>query len=189
MDGRSPELQWGQSNPDLPRRSPVPNVVLIHTVESNADVFGKLCAEVMPGVPTRHVVDEGLLQDTIAAGRLTDDVRRRFRERVVAAQAEGADVVMFTCSSVGPATDGLADELGLPVFRVDEAMAERAVALGARVGVAATLPTTLEPTAELIRRAAGAASKDVDVTTALAEGAFDALRAGDGERHDRLVME
>jgi Asp/Glu/hydantoin racemase len=96
---------------------------------------------------------------------------------------------MLTCSSIGPSADGLGDELGIPVLRVDEAMADQAVALGARVGVAATLSTTLEPTAALVRRAAERAGRDVEVTTQLAEGAFQALRDGQAERHDALVMQ
>src|SRR5919107_918660 len=152
-------------------------VVLIHTVEGNVKVFGDLVQEIAPGLPAEHVVDESLLGDTIAAGELTEDVRQRFRARAEAARAAGADVIMLTCSSVGPSADGLGDELGVTVLRVDEAMAERAVALGNRVGVAATLPTTLGPTAGLVRRA-----------TELATGAFQALRSGDATRHDELVQ-
>jgi Asp/Glu/hydantoin racemase len=162
-------------------------VVLIHTVEGNVKVFGDLVQEIAPDLPAEHVVDESLLGDTIAAGVLTDDVRRRFRERAEAARRDGAEVIMLTCSSVGPSADGLGDELGVAVIRVDEAMAERAVELGPRVGVAATLPTTLGPTADLIQRAAAGLGRQVEVTTRLAEGAFDALRAGDGGRHDALV--
>ena len=166
----------------------MPNVVLIHTVASNAGLFGDLCAELMPDTSARHVVDEGLLDDTVAVGRLTDAVRARFRARAAEARAAGADLVVLTCSSVGPAADGLADELGVPVLRIDEAMAARAVALGRRVGVAATLPTTLEPTAELVRRAGAEAGQSVEVVTELAEGAFRALRSGDPEGHDALVL-
>jgi Asp/Glu/hydantoin racemase len=164
------------------------NVVLIHTVAGLENVFGPLCEEVAPGLAPRHVVDESLLNDTIAAGTLTDDVRARFRARAEQARADGADVIMLTCSSVGPAADDLSEDLGVTVLRVDEAMAERAVALGSRVGVAATLPTTLEPTAGLVRRAAERAGTAVGVTTELANGAFQALKGGDAARHDELVQ-
>lgn len=164
-------------------------VVLIHTVEGNVKVFGDLVQELAPGLPAEHVVDESLLGDTIAAGTLTDEVRQRFRERAEAARRDGADVIMLTCSSVGPSADGLGDELGVTVLRVDEAMAERAVEQGPRVGVAATLPTTLGPTADLIYRAASRLDRSVEVTTRLAEGAFQALRSGDGAQHDTLVVE
>lgn len=163
-------------------------VVLIHTVDGNIKVFDDLVQEIAPGLPAEHVVDESLLGDTIAAGVLTDEVRQRFRERAEAARRDGADVIMLTCSSVGPSVDGLGAELGVTVLRVDEAMAERAVELGPKVGVAATLPTTLGPTAELIERSAAKLGHPVQVTTRLAEGAFDVLRSGDAARHDALVM-
>src|SRR6476469_756224 len=172
----------------LRRGPPMTKVVLIHTVEGNVKVFGDLVQEIAPDLPAEHVVDESLLGDTIAAGVLTDEVRQRFRERAEAARRDGADVIMLTCSSVGPSADGLGDELGVIVLRVDEAMAERAVELGPAVGVAATLPTTLSPPADPIARAAAKLGRPVQVTTRLADGAFDALRSGDGARHDALVV-
>src|SRR4051794_25202756 len=159
-------------------------VVMIHTVEGNVKVFGDLVEEIAPGLPAEHIVDESLLGDTITAGTLTDEVRQRFRERAEAARADGADIIMLTCSSVGPSADGLGAALGVTVLRVDEAMAERAVELGPKVGVAATLPTTLGPTADLIQRAAEGLGRPVEVTTRLADGAFQALRSGDGAGHD-----
>ncbi|HEY3107510.1 MAG TPA: aspartate/glutamate racemase family protein, partial [Chloroflexota bacterium] len=157
-------------------------VVLIHTVASLPTTFDQLAAELLPGVEVEHVVDEALLQETMRAGGLTDGVRARFADDARRALATAPDAVVLTCSSVGPAADGL------DVHRIDQAMAERAVELGARIGVAATVPTTLGPTSELIERAAGAAGRPVEVRTRLVEGAFDALRGGQPEEHDRLVM-
>jgi Asp/Glu/hydantoin racemase len=68
-------------------------------------------------------------------------------------------------------------------------MADEAVRLGTRVGVLATLRTTLEPTADLVARRAEAAGKDVQVVSRVADGAFDALSAGDRDRHDELVRD
>ena len=60
-----------------------------------------------------------------------------------------------------------------PVIRVDEAMAKIAVEQGKRVGVIATLSTTLAPTAALVRRKALAKRpKHVDIVECLCEGAF-----------------
>jgi len=53
--------------------------------------------------------------------------------------------------------------------------------------VIATLPTTLEPTAELIRRRAVNARKEIDLTSRLCEGAFDALMGGDAPKHDAMI--
>jgi hypothetical protein len=51
----------------------------------------------------------------------------------------------------------------------------------------ATLPTTLEPTADLIQRRAAKAGKKITLTSRLCEGAFDALMSGDGAKHDAMV--
>ena len=81
---------------------------------------------------------------------------------------------------------GLHDE---PVIRVDAAMAEQAVSRGRKVGVLATLSTTLAPTVDLVRRKAAEAGRDIELVEHLCEGAFEAVMAGDGATHDRIVGE
>jgi Asp/Glu/hydantoin racemase len=92
---------------------------------------------------------------------------------------------VVTCSSIGGATEEIAGKRGWPVVRIDEAMVDRALELGSRIGVVATLRSTLRPTVDLVRRRAG--DRRVGVREALAEGAFTALKAGDRDRHDELV--
>jgi Asp/Glu/hydantoin racemase len=66
-------------------------------------------------------------------------------------------------------------------------MADEAVRRGKRIGVIATLSTTLEPTVDLVRRRADKAGSAVEVISRVCEGAFDALMSGDGETHDSKV--
>src|SRR3546814_11272849 len=68
-------------------------------------------------------------------------------------------------------------------------MAEKAVATGRRIGVVATLSTTLNPTADLVRRVAAEQGKQIEIVEHLCEGAFEAVMAGDGTTHDRIVGE
>jgi Asp/Glu/hydantoin racemase len=82
-----------------------------------------------------------------------------------------------------------ADLYEQPVLRVDRAMAEKAVATGSRIGVVATLATTLRPTADLVRRVAAEQGKQVEIVELVCPGAFDAVMAGDGATHDRIVGE
>jgi hypothetical protein len=53
--------------------------------------------------------------------------------------------------------------------------------------VIATLPTTLEPTSDLVRRRAAILNQDVEITSKLCEGAFEALMGGKPEIHDQMV--
>jgi Asp/Glu/hydantoin racemase len=77
----------------------------------------------------------------------------------------------------------------LPVLRIDEAMADEAVQTGRRVGVAATLRSTLDPTIDLIKTRALRAKRQCEVVARLCEGAFEAVASGDTATHDRIVRE
>jgi Asp/Glu/hydantoin racemase len=68
-------------------------------------------------------------------------------------------------------------------------MVARAVASGARIGVVATNPATLEPSARLLNEQAARAGKSIEVELKLVEHAFAAVLAGDGATHDRLVRQ
>ena len=72
-------------------------------------------------------------------------------------------------------------------------MADEAVriadAANGRIGVIATLPTTLEPTRALIEARAAAQGREVQTVSHLCDGAFQAVSSGDTETHDRIVRE
>jgi Asp/Glu/hydantoin racemase len=161
----------------------------IHTVLGLPPTFAALADELVPDAEYFHIVDETLLANTRRTGSLTATTRRRVLGYVESAADAGAGLVVVTCSSIGPAVDASRAFLDVPVLRIDEPMADEAVRLGSRVGVVATLATTLQPTAELVERRAIAAGKDVEVDARVCDGAFDALQAGDRDRHDQLVRE
>jgi Asp/Glu/hydantoin racemase len=168
---------------------PLARLGLVHTSVTLVPAFEQLCRERLPGVSVFNLVDDSLIKDVIAQGRLRSPTARRVVEHVAAAEAAGADTILVTCSSIGRAVETAATLVDVPVIRVDRAMAERAVATGPRVGVIATLPTTLDPTADLIARCAEATGREVTVTARLCEGAFEALMAGDAAAHDAMVAE
>jgi Asp/Glu/hydantoin racemase len=125
----------------------------------------------------------------IAKGKLEPGTARRVVDYVASAEAAGADHILVTCSSIGRAVEAAAALSPIPVLRVDQPMADLAVANGKRIGVVATLPTTLEPTADLVKRRAGGAGKEIELTTRLCEGAFDALMGGNPGLHDQMVAQ
>jgi Asp/Glu/hydantoin racemase len=160
---------------------------LIHTSATLVPIFQQLCQAKLPGVEVFNIADDSLIKDVIARGQLTPATARRVVQHVASAEAAGADYILVTCSSIGRAVETAATLVQVPVLRVDQPMAERAVETGRRIGVIATLPTTLEPTADLIQRRAQQAGKGIELTSRLCEGAFEALMGGDAARHDALV--
>lgn len=164
-----------------------PTLALIHTSATLVPVFAALCKSHLPHVDTFNIVDDSLVRHIGAKGSLTADIARRIGSYVASAEAGGANYILVTCSSIGPAVEASAAFCGVPVLRVDQPMADIAVQTGRRIGVIATLATTLNPTSDLVLRRAAIAGKTIELTSRLCEGAFEALIAGDTAAHDTKV--
>lgn len=162
-------------------------LALIHTSATLVPVFAQLCKAKLPQVDTFNIVDDSLVRAIGAKGSLTADIARRVQAYIVSAEAGGADHILVTCSSIGPAVEASAAFCSVPVLRVDQPMADQAVRSGKRIGVIATLPTTLNPTSDLVRRRALAAGREITLVSRLCEGAFEALMQGEAQKHDALV--
>jgi Asp/Glu/hydantoin racemase len=160
---------------------------LVHTSATLVPIFQQLCNEFLPGVNTFNIVDDSLIKDVIARGKMTANTARRVVDHVASAESAGADYILVTCSSIGRAVETADLLTSVPVIRVDQAMADLAVTTGKRIGVVATLPTTLEPTSDLVQRRARYAGKEIELTSKLCEGAFEALMSGNAALHDEMV--
>jgi Asp/Glu/hydantoin racemase len=164
-------------------------LALIHTSATLVPVFADLCNQYLPDVKVFNIVDDSLIKNTIACGELTPSTSKRVVLYAGSAEEAGADYILYTCSSIGPAVETAATLTGVPVLRVDQPMADKAIQIGKRIGVIATLSTTLEPTSDLVRRRAIVANKTIEITSVLCEGAFEALMSGDAATHDAKVSE
>jgi Asp/Glu/hydantoin racemase len=162
-------------------------ICLIHTAPLMVQVFTPLCRERLPEVKVTQIINESMIKDTIESGRVRQPTINALITFADACFKMGTELVMVTCSSIGPAVDLIQSRFQKPVLRVDEAMAEAAVAKGRKIGIAATLRTTFEPTSELLLRKAKEAGREVELVECPCEDAFDALMAGDTEMHDMLV--
>jgi aspartate/glutamate racemase len=163
------------------------SIAFIHTSPSVIPVFKTLADELLKGQTIFNMVDESLLCDIIRDGKCPPKTARRLVNHVVEADEAGAEFVLVTCSSMGRAVEASRVMVGAKVLRVDEPMAERAVATGSRIGVIATLPSTMEPTVALIQSRADAKGKKIELTPQVVDGAFQAVISGDGAKHDALV--
>jgi Asp/Glu/hydantoin racemase len=152
---------------------------LIHTSATLIPVFQQLCKEYLPGVNTFNIVDDSLVKNIRERGEVTPAIYKRVADYVASAEDSGADYILVTCSSIGAPVEA--------VLRVDRPMADLAVQTGKRIGVIATLQTTLQPTSDLVTRRAALAGKDVELISIVVEGAFEALMSGDAAKHDELV--
>jgi Asp/Glu/hydantoin racemase len=160
---------------------------LIHTSATLVPVFQQLCNQHLPGVQVFNIVDDSLIKNVIKCGELRPETARRVVDYAASAESAGADFILYTCSSIGAAVETAATLSRVPVLRVDQPMADKAAQTGKRIGVIATLSTTLNPTTDLVKRRAAIAQKEVQVISKLCEGAFDALMGGDTAKHDAMI--
>lgn len=166
------------------------SIAMIHTVAGLVPTLDALARRELDGWEPFNILDESLLKNTIRDGSLSKATMRRLTQYVWSAVDGGADAVLVTCSSLGPAVDAARRLCPVPLFRIDTGMALEAVSKSSRIGVLATLPTTLGPTGDVIRRAAADTGRaDCRVTEELCEGAFQRLSAGDREGHDAIVVD
>lgn len=119
--------------------------------------------------------DPSILAEVREHGYVTAKPAARLVKMYMQAIQDGADAILNCCSSVGEVADAaqnIAKYTGIPIVRIDEEMCCEAVRLGSRIGVLATLPTTLEPTKNTILRVAREMNRHVELVDGLLEGCF-----------------
>jgi Asp/Glu/hydantoin racemase len=163
-------------------------VALLHTTPVSTAPLTAAFGEWFPEAELIHITDDSLLPEVRTQG-VTPAVRRRLTLYAMGAEATGAGVLVNCCSSISETAALLRQVVGVPVVQVDEPMAEAAVNAGRRIGVFATLESTLSPSQALVERVARQMGREVEVRPILCEGAFARLQAGDTEGHDSILAE
>lgn len=162
-------------------------IACLHTIDSNVTVFDEAPAATgLTGITLRHTVRADLLAGAERQGRLTPEIAAE-TVSLLRGLSAGADAVLLTCSTLGPAADTAALDSAIPVLRVDAALAAEAVKAGGRVVVLCTVETTVEPTRRLFEDAARATGATIDVQ--VVPQAWAAFKAGDSDRYFALVAE
>ena len=145
-------------------------------------------ANIGPDADILSLQDPSILAQVREAGYVTPAPAARLIGMYMDAIGQGADAVLNICSSVGEVADSVqtaAAYIGVPIVRIDEDMCREAVRLGSRIGVLATLSTTLEPTKGTINRVARSMGRHVTLVDGLIDGAFGLDQA----QFRRLLLE
>lgn len=164
-------------------------VVAVYTGQGLSERIGPMFREELPGCRLVNIIDDSLIADVIQEGSVTTAVIRRLVQYYRHAEDIGADLILNTCSSVGEVADRVRPLFNIPIVKIDDEMARQATLSFKKIGVLATLPSTLEPTKNLLLREAEHQNRNVTVFDALAQGAYQALISGQPEEHDRLIYE
>ncbi len=164
-------------------------LALISTGVGVVEPIMAIVKELSPETEIINLVDDTIVK-AIAANEnvVPPHVFRRMTTYFLHAEEAGADVALLTCSSISEAVDVAKPFVRIPLCKIDEPMADQAVRMADRIGVVATLRTTLEPTKRLILSRAQTQGKRIMLSDRLCKGAFEAWQGGDPATHDRIVQ-
>jgi len=163
-------------------------IALIHNSSVLVDVLKKIFEEEYPEVTTINLIDESLLSDLRTKGGIDYLGVRRICRYALCAEDMGADAALMTCSSLCEAVDVARSMVNIPVFKINEPMIKEAIQTGKRIAIMGTLQSVLAPTIRLAEHIAKETGSDVEFIEALCTVAFEALIAGNPQKHDELLI-
>lgn len=136
-----------------------------------------------------NIIDDTLIHTVIKDGMVTEKTVHRVVDLAEALVLAGADVVVDTCSSIGMAAEIANTMLEKPVIRIDQGMVNEAVSHYRKIGLLASLSTTLMPTVDCVNATAARQGKTVEIVHCIADGAFQKWIEGNPAAHDDLCVE
>ena len=157
-------------------------IALIHALSHSVEPINRAFQREWPEAQRMNLLDDSLSEDLARNGRGLDAVMHARLERLAGYAVDtGAQAILFTCSAFGPCIEAVARRhSGIPVLKPNEAMIDDAAKGQGRLGLIATFPPTLQSMpAEF--------PAGIELKLALAEGALDALNAGNVQQHDELI--
>jgi aspartate/glutamate racemase len=145
----------------------------------------------IPEVAVMHLCDDTIQRDNIRAGvGVIPKVNYfKFAQYAHNLQEAGADMILLACSTFNYAAELARPMIDIPIMQIDRPMMEQAVSHSKRIGLLATLPTTVPSSERLLRIVAGENKKEIEVTTVLRREAFEAFERGDIETHNAMLLE
>ncbi|KQP20599.1 aspartate/glutamate racemase family protein [Pseudorhodoferax sp. Leaf267] len=160
----------------------MPRIALIHALSHSVEPINAAFVRDWPEAQRMNLLDDSLSADLAAGGRGLDAaMHARFERLAQYAVDTGADGILFTCSAFGPCIEAVARRhAALPVLKPNEAMVAQATQGQGKLGLIASFAATLQSMPPEF-------PASVPLELALAEGALEALHAGDGATHDALV--
>jgi aspartate/glutamate racemase len=164
---------------------------IIHAVNLTIRAMQPFLERYIPDIEVVHLCDDTIQRDNIRPGVGVIPKRNyfKFAQYAYNLQEAGADVILLACSTFNYAAELARPMIDVPILQIDRPMMELAVCQGRRVGLLATLSTTVPSSERLLRIVAAEQKKEVEVTTVLREEAFRAIQKGDAETHNAILLE
>ncbi len=166
-----------------------PRVALIHATPVAVEPINAAMTAGWPDAEPVNILDDSLSTDRAAVADISPTLTERIVDLARYARRIGSDGILFTCSAFGSAIEEATGLLDVPVLKPNEAMFEAAVAHGRNNAMIITFaPARSGMEAEFAEETRRLGS-DATLTSVVVEGAMAALKHGDAQTHNRLVVE
>ena len=162
-------------------------IMILGTSTSNHQDLKDMIRKLDPSIRVNLLTEDSLIQDVLANGGPTPAIIRRMCAYAALAQDAGADLIINQCSSVSEVADIYEKMLDVPVLKIDQPMAEKAVSMGEKIALVTTNTTTVGPSRRLLERCAARAGKTIEVKECVVDGAMEMLFRGDTKGHNDLL--
>jgi len=145
----------------------------------------------IPDVSVMHLCDDTFQRDNIAAGVGVIPKRNYAKFTQYAHNLEEADIdlILLACSTFNFAAELARPMINTQIMQIDRPMMELAVQTGARIGMLATLATTVPSSERLLQIAAREAGKTIACDTVLCSEAFEEYSRGNVDKHNEILFE
>ncbi|MCR5731478.1 MAG: aspartate/glutamate racemase family protein, partial [Sphaerochaetaceae bacterium] len=166
-------------------------LMLLHTVDSVYRTFGAELARVVgDDVIIDNMLDTFLADDPARHNGIFSKANKlRLIHDLESCSLAHPDVIVVSCSSLSPYIPELRAYIETPIISIDDAMCRKALEKGAKIAVLATAQSALEPARWKLSLFAKEKNIDLTLESFCNGDAIAALKKGDRETHDKLILE
>jgi len=163
---------------------------IIHAALITTRAVQKYIDEIIPEVEVVHWVDDTIQNTNFACepGTVPKKNYARFVQAALSQQEYGVDLILLACSTFNRAAEYAQPMIDVPILQIDRPMMDLAVRQGRRIGLLATVPTTVPASERLLRLAGAEAGRPVEVKVRLCSEAFQVLKGGNPEKHNEMLL-
>jgi aspartate/glutamate racemase len=165
-------------------------VGIIHAALISTKGVQPFIQEIIPEVTVVHVVDDTIQNSNFACqpGVIPKENFFKFANYAHNLELAGVDLIMLACSTFNRAVEVARPMINTPMLQIDRTMMDLAVKDGRKIGLLATVPTTVPASERLLKLAAEEAGKEIGITIVLCTKAFEEIKKGNVDLHNELLL-
>jgi aspartate/glutamate racemase len=166
-------------------------LAIVHAALISSKSVQPFIDELIPEVTVVHHVDDTIQNTNFACEPGTIPKQNYFKFAAYAHYLEeaGVDLILLACSTFNRAVELARPMIDVPMLQIDRPMMDLAVQQGPRLGLLATVPTTVPASERLLKLAASDVGKTISVKTVLCSEAFEEIKNGNVDKHNAMLIE